>query len=391
MNVKSIRTTSSENGKNLTIWYEDDDGELQMLVARIAGDVQSALGDFMADGDPNALLERVLSVSYDIDDMREHVRDGLDVRLRALSTHLSTDGDHVYYDTDTFENLMLDESLEDHIVSVMKGGDDADLHAVCRFAERVYGNVDPQIRAQLFSWLKSQGLLTFDDDGRIIGYRGGELNADGVAESIHCGPAIVNGQRVNGHVPNPDGAIVEMPRGNVTHDPGVACSSGLHVGTYRYATGWARDVIMRVAVAPEDVVSVPFDCDAQKLRCCRFEVLSHEPCDGGNSQAADDWQHSLTYHDDDDADGTQCGTDGYGCRVPVIDSNADGSDDADVRRHDASGFVVGGHADIDYVPFGCDAICHVSGTVMQVMPDSVVVKTLSPLHFVRVYYDTMRG
>ena len=196
MKVKSIRTTSSDNGKNLVIWYYDDDDVLQMAVTSIDNGVNDAINDFASTGDAEALLEYVLGMVHDIDGLREQVKDGLETRLEALSEHLSTDGDHVYYDNDTFENVMLDESLENHIVNILKGGDDDDLHAVCRFAERVYGNVDPEIRSQLFSWLTQQGMLTFDDDGRIIGYRGGQVGDDGVAESIHCGPAIVNGERV---------------------------------------------------------------------------------------------------------------------------------------------------------------------------------------------------
>lgn len=407
MKVKSIRTTSSENGRNLVIWYYDDDDVLQMAVTDIDDGVSDAIDDFASTGDADALLDYVLGMTRDIDGLRDQVRDGLTARLEYLSDHLSTDGDHVYYDNDTFENVTLDESLEDHIVSVLKGGDDDDLHAVCRFAERVYGNVNPEIRSQLFSWLARQGMLTFDDDGRIIGYRGGEIGDDGIAESIHCGPAIVNGERVDGHVPNPDGAIVEMPRSSVQHDPSVGCASGLHVGTYDYARNWANGVIMRVAVAPEDVVSVPFDCEAQKLRCCRFEVLDHEECDSTND--ADDsssWQHDLTYHRtdyDDERDDWSGGNQnddngyGYGCVMPVIDTGNDDDDDeidADSRFpkghvYSSDDFNVGNSVKVSYVPFGHDGTVTIDGDVMQVMPDSLVIETYKPTRFLRVYYDTI--
>lgn len=426
MKVKSIRTTSSDNGKNLVIWYYDDDDVLQMAVTSIDNDVSDAINDFASTGDAEALLEYVLGMVHDIDGLREQVKDGLETRLEALSEHLSTDGDHVYYDNDTFENVMLDESLENHIVNILKGGDDDDLHAVCRFAERVYGNVDPEIRSQLFSWLTQQGMLTFDDDGRIIGYRGGQVGDDGVAESIHCGPAIVNGERVNGHVPNPDGAIVEMPRSSVQHDPSVGCSSGLHVGTYDYARSWANGVIMRVAVAPEDVVSVPFDCDAQKLRCCRFEVLDHEACDMRDSGESDTWQHNLTYHRDDydddyydDDDDDECWEDdedddwtgmahddgglgygrGYGRVAPIIDTGSDDdnngidddSHDQMARHYSSADFNVGSNVKVSYVPFGHDGIVTIDGNVMQTMGDSVVIETRKPIRFLRVYYDTIRS
>ena len=401
MKVKSIRTTNSENGKNLVIWYYDDDGALQMAVTDMDNDVNDAVEQFMRTDDTNALLEYVLNMSHSLEDYREDVRSRLSVRLEALSDHLSTDGDHVYYDNDTFANVMLDESLEDHIVSILKGGDDGDLHAVCRFAERVYGNVDQDIRSQMFSWLKKQGMLTFDDDGRIIGYRGGEIGDDGVAQSIHCGQAIVNGERVDGHVPNPDGAIVEMPRSSVEHDPRVGCSSGLHVGTYDYARDWAHGVIMRVAVAPEDVVSVPFDCDAQKLRCCRFQVLSHEQCAYGEHDGSDGWQHALTYHRNDDEEHDGWGDGAYGDNghvAPIIDTGDDGNDEIDQEsrfpiRHaySSADFNVGSRVNVSYVPFGLSGAKNIDGDVMQVMDDSVVIKTSNPTVFLRVYYDTIKN
>lgn len=422
MRVKSIRTTSSENGRNLVIWYYDDDDVLQMAVTGIDDGVSDAIDEFNSTGDAEALLDYVLGMVHDLDGLREQVKDGLTVRLEALSEHLSTDGDHVYYDNDTFKNVMLDELLENHIVNVLKGGDDDDLHAVCRFAERVYGNVDPEIRSQLFSWLASQGMLTFDDDGRIIGYRGGQVGDDGVAESIHCGPAIVNGEHVDGHVPNPDGAIVEMPRSSVQHDPSIGCSSGLHVGTYDYAHNWANGVIMRVAVAPEDVVSVPFNCDAKKFRCCRFEVLDHEDCDTYGSDESDAWQHDLTYHregyegydGDDDNDDDSWKDDerdgwagnphdgngyGYGRVAPVIDTGNDDDDDDDGiddgsrfpkgHVYSSADFNVGNSVKVSYVPFGHDGAATIDGDVMQVMPDSLVIETYKPTRFLRVYYDTI--
>lgn len=305
MRISNIKSTTSENGKNVIVNYVDDDGEQQFVMHAMDDAATKAIHAFLADGDADALISSLSDDITDVAGVRDQVRQSLSVRLERLSDHLSTDGSHVYYDGDSFDNICLDESLEDHIVRILQHGDDDDLHAVCRFAERLYGNVDPRKRADMFKWLRAQGLLTFDQDGRIIGYRGGQVNADGIAESIHQGPAIVNGQHVNGHVPNPDGAIVEMPRSQVTDDPSEGCSTGLHVGTYEYAKGWAHGVIMTVAVAPEDVVSVPFDCSAQKMRCCRFEVLRHEEipyyadeCD------ADDWQNDLTYHTDDyDDDG----------------------------------------------------------------------------------------
>jgi hypothetical protein len=54
----------------------------------------------------------------------------------------------------------------------------------------------------------------------------------------------------------------------------VACSAGLHVGTYDYALRFTRFVI-EVLVDPRDVVSVPTDCNDQKMRTCKYLVMDH--------------------------------------------------------------------------------------------------------------------
>jgi hypothetical protein len=64
-----------------------------------------------------------------------------------------------------------------------------------------------------------------------------------------------------------------MPRDQVQFDPGVGCHTGLHVGTFEYAAGFAQGALLEVVVNPRDVVSVPTDCGAQKMRTCRYTVV----------------------------------------------------------------------------------------------------------------------
>ncbi len=44
-----------------------------------------------------------------------------------------------------------------------------------------------------------------------------------------------------------------------------------------YAGGFAGNNLIEVAVNPADVVSVPYDYNQQKCRCCRYEVLTGTP------------------------------------------------------------------------------------------------------------------
>jgi hypothetical protein len=124
----------------------------------------------------------------------------------------------------------------------------------------------------------------------IVGYKGvrcdpsrkipEDLEVDLTAEayglvgwSTQAGEAVVDGVTVTGYIPYPVGAIVEMPRGQVVHNPSEACSHGLHVGTFSYAKSYANSgKMLEVHVNPRDVVSVPNDAGGQKVRVCRLYV-----------------------------------------------------------------------------------------------------------------------
>jgi hypothetical protein len=80
----------------------------------------------------------------------------------------------------------------------------------------------------------------------------------------------------SGTIYNGIGKVIAMPRTNVTFDPQAACSAGLHVGTHCYANGWrgTDGVLLIVKVNPAHVVSVPYDCDSEKLRTSQYTVLA---------------------------------------------------------------------------------------------------------------------
>lgn len=286
MDIISIRSYDTENSQMIYVNYRDNDGNQQILSVTYTDEVQDITDEFI-DGNIGAddFIE-ALHISGTI--RAEQIKNALNPHLIALSAFLTTDGNHVYYNDQTFDSIGLDEALEDHIVAIMKNHTNPDeLRGLVRFAERLYGNTDPDIRTQLVRWLKAQDWLTFTVDGELVGYRGAKYAADGIPESIHTGPAIVDGKSMNGHIPNRINTTVEMPRSMVEHDPAVGCASGLHVGTYNYAKGYAQNAILKVSVAPEDIVSVPFECSDQKIRCCKFKVLSCEDvsdCDWDSEQ-----------------------------------------------------------------------------------------------------------
>ena len=76
----------------------------------------------------------------------------------------------------------------------------------------------------------------------------------------------------SGKFDNTPGRVHEMKRNDVDDDARVACSNGFHVGSLEYATGFGPKCVI-VEVDPADVVSVPFDCDGQKMRVSKYRVV----------------------------------------------------------------------------------------------------------------------
>lgn len=172
---------------------------------------------------------------------------------------------------------------------------DADMAPLGAFLRRLERNPSPASRSQLFGWLKAGG-FTLTTEGLIVGYK--SVRADG--RSAHAGrePVTVQAQdrsveTVTGHVPYPVGATVWMARDLVNDDRDSACSVGLHVGTYSYAQSFSERMLV-VLVDPADVVSVPTDCNAQKMRVCRLYVAA---CHDGDQIAEAVIDHIRTVPD----------------------------------------------------------------------------------------------
>ena len=80
----------------------------------------------------------------------------------------------------------------------------------------------------------------------------------------------------SGTCPNKVGDVNEMPRRNVCDDANIGCSYGFHAGSLDYARQYGNGGhLMVVEIDPSDVVSVPLDCDQQKLRTAKYKVVSH--------------------------------------------------------------------------------------------------------------------
>jgi hypothetical protein len=71
------------------------------------------------------------------------------------------------------------------------------------------------------------------------------------------------------------GQVREMARNQVCDNADVGCSAGYHAGSEEYAKGFnGGGNLVIVKINPADVVSVPTDCECQKLRASRLEVVA---------------------------------------------------------------------------------------------------------------------
>jgi hypothetical protein len=130
-----------------------------------------------------------------------------------------------------------------------------------KFLENMMQNPSMTSQKELYDFLEHE-LLPVTEDGHFLAYKA-------------VSPTYMDKYR--GIFSNRIGEVVEVPRGKVDDDRSKGCSYGLHVGALNYVAAYgdpdAGDHIMIVKVNPADVVSVPTECNCEKLRTCRYEVV----------------------------------------------------------------------------------------------------------------------
>lgn len=196
---------------------------------------------------------------FDVAQSAAHKFEGLSERISVANGRLYLDGDEVH------------NVLAQRVLNFLEQGVD-DWKPLVLFFENVQANENPHSKEMLYRWLEDNS-ITIDEAGLIAGYKGVQPTDDGGFQSISSGKALVNGVEQSGQIRQNIGDVVSMPRSEVQHDPAIGCHTGLHVGNYSYAQSFARGALLDVRVNPRDVVSVPTDCDSQKLRCCRYRIV----------------------------------------------------------------------------------------------------------------------
>lgn len=181
---------------------------------------------------------------------------------------------------DTDDSLIGNILKNPTLQNVFRINDENMKEAFNLFMTKLNNNVDLFIRQQLLKFIEylnrsNKSKLTLSKDGNLLLYKAVEQVNDNVFKPYHKGiGGYVNGE-YSKQLYQKIGDVVTMKRNDVESNPEKPCSQGLHCGTWEYAKYFGNEysVILLCEVNPEDVVSVPYDCDSQKIRCSKYKII----------------------------------------------------------------------------------------------------------------------
>lgn len=202
------------------------------------------------EGQPNFEPLRLALTEERWNDVVGHLDVGKSITAWAKG-NFSVEGENVLYKGATVPNEMNRRILE-------MAATGHDPMVICRFYEKLMLNPSKRSVDQLWSFLRHNG-IPLSEDGCFLAYKG------------------VSNDLTDCHshkFDNAPGNIHEMPRNRISDDPRTPCHEGFHVGAIGYARTFGSRVVV-CKVSPEDVVCVPYDESAMKMRVCRYEVVGH--------------------------------------------------------------------------------------------------------------------
>ena len=178
---------------------------------------------------------------------------------------VSVENGEIFFEGEVVHNVVVDK-----ILGFMKQG--LPFKPLVRFLGKLMANPSRRAVNELYTFLQHKN-MPITPDGNFIAYKG--VKSDFTDHHT-------------GKFDNSVGRTLSMIRIKVCDDANIGCSYGFHAGSYEYAKGYSSGGghLMRVEIDPSDVVSVPLDCDCQKLRTAKYRVVAlHEtieqPLDDG--------------------------------------------------------------------------------------------------------------
>lgn len=218
------------------------------------------------------------------------------LNLYAKYEQIEVKDGSVFVDGDSIQSV-----VADRIINFLADG--VDCLPIFKFITRLQLNPSKRAVDELYTFLEHKH-LPLTETGTFLAYK-----------------AVRNDftDKHTGKFFNGVGEVLSMPRNKVDDDKNVGCSYGFHAGTLEYASNFAcgSDKLVLVEIDPADVVSIPTDCEFQKLRTCRYKVVAEyeRPLDEHVYESRFSTEH------DDDVDEEwdeeyptccECGEDSYG-------------------------------------------------------------------------------
>jgi len=227
------------------------------------------------------IKETLASDSTDHDALGELFDVGLSVQIYGRGKI------EVSHGTVKYKGEVINNYVTDKLLQFMN--ESLPVEPIVNFIDRLLANPSRRATEELYKFLEHKN-MPLTPDGCFLAYKG--VKSDYM-------------DKHSGKFRNAIGDVLEMTRRNVCDDANVGCSNGFHAGSLSYANDWAGTdgKLMIVKIDPADVVSVPLDCNCQKLRTSKYEVVGEQ---------TDRLPLTDTYtsdYDKDDYDGEDVGED----------------------------------------------------------------------------------
>lgn len=187
----------------------------------------------------------------------------------------------VYYNGEPIHNAVVDAIFDYQRVGIPIG-------PIVKFLENLMQNPSKNSVEQLWRFIEHHK-LPLTEDGHLLAYKAIRSNFM---------------DKYSGKINNSVGQVIKMDRNKISDDANHHCAAGLHVGGLKYSgpEGWYSsngDICVIVKVNPKDVVCVPHDHDATKVRVCEYEVVKVY-CDVLKSTCYDSNYDECEYDEWDD-------------------------------------------------------------------------------------------
>lgn len=188
----------------------------------------------------------------------------------------------------TYEGEVVHGSISKRILEFMSKG--LPFQPLVNFLNNLMENPSMQSQKELYDFLEHEN-LAITSDGHFLAYKAVRSDFK---------------DKYRGTFDNSIGNVVTMQRAKVDDNRSRGCSDGLHAGALNYVASYGSvengDRIVIVKINPRDVVSVPSDCNCEKLRTCRYEVVAEYEGELIKPLYSSDFSYDEhnDYDDDDD-------------------------------------------------------------------------------------------